>query len=100
MVPVVPSMREWLAEIRLEGLYGMFKNTGFDDVESLYLQIFCQLNPLSDQVLEKEVKIEKAGYRNRILAKLKDDGLQYLDNVGLCKRQVRRNANIDTSEGD
>lgn len=67
MMPVLPSLREYLSEIRLESLAHNFEQSGFNDVESLYLMVFSDLVPLNDDVLEQEVKIEKLGYRKKIL---------------------------------
>jgi len=35
--PVVPGLREWLKELRLDTLLSYFQESGFDDLESLYL---------------------------------------------------------------
>jgi len=60
-------MRDYLAEMRLEFLAHNFEAAGLNDLESLYLMVFSEACPLNDDVLEQEVKIEKLGYRKKIL---------------------------------
>jgi len=67
-----PSLQEWLRQLKLEHLYDNFKSSGYDDYESLLNQMMWR-KPLSEEVLEREVKVMKPGHRSRILSKLQED---------------------------
>jgi hypothetical protein len=51
-------------------------DTNVIKVIGIYLFIFFYRNPLTEKILEEELKIDKIGYRNRIINKLKDGKLK------------------------
>ena len=63
------SLRNWLKSLNLEHLYENFVNEGFFDLEQI-LKIMKSRFPITDEVLETDLGIEKIGYRERILARL------------------------------
>ncbi|CAG9328740.1 unnamed protein product [Blepharisma stoltei] len=71
-----PTLREWLEDLGLENLYQQFIDAGYDEYENLVLSMFTK-HPITHDVLEKEVKIKKAEFRNRILKRLEQDSKHY-----------------------
>lgn len=69
-----PSMLEWLRQLKLEHLYDNFKNSGYDDYESLLNQMTWR-KPLTEEILERDMKVMKPGHRSRILSKLQEDAV-------------------------
>jgi ankyrin repeat protein len=77
------SLREWLRTLKLEELVPKFVEAGFDDYEMIMSQMLSRY-PITDEVLTNDIKINKPGYRNRILGKLKED----LKNIISKKDQI------------
>jgi hypothetical protein len=67
-----PSLAEWLRVLRLECLHSAFVKAGYEDLETLVSQLSWR-KPLNDEVLMRDIGIQKPGYRNRILSKLQEE---------------------------
>ena len=65
-------LREWLQQMKLEHLYDLFVDAGYDDYEALLAQMAWRA-PVTDSLLEHEIGIDKPGYRSRILSKLQEE---------------------------
>jgi len=65
-------LKEWLKGLKLEELYELFVNSGFDDYDQLITQMQSRY-PIDDNILKYDIRINKPGYRNRILSKLQED---------------------------
>ena len=62
---------EWLEKINLQELYEILCDSGYDDIDSLILQMKSPL-PITLEELSK-IGIKKIGHRYRLLVKLEDD---------------------------
>lgn len=65
-------LREWLLQMKLEHLYGLFVDAGYEDYEALLAQMAWRV-PITDAILERDIGIDKPGHRSRILSKLQDE---------------------------
>lgn len=65
-------VREWLAQMKLDHLYTNFIEAGYDDYEALLAQMTWR-EPITDEILERDMRIEKPGHRSRILSKLQEE---------------------------
>ena len=74
----VPSLKEWLYKINLQGTFGMFVEAGFCDVEQMVFLMNTNYQ-ITDEVLKK-VGVEKIGHRQRILIKLKEEAKGMMKN--------------------
>lgn len=63
------SLREWLADLELEALHPQFVAAGYVHLESL-IQCMNSSYPLTDSLLQSELKIQRAEDRQRILRTL------------------------------
>lgn len=63
------SLREWLAELGLEALHPQFVAAGYVHLEPL-IQCMSSSYPLTDSLLQEELKVQRAEDRQRILRKL------------------------------
>ena len=79
-------LRDWLQQIKLEGLMSKFQESGYDDLEALVVQMTWR-RPVTDAVLEREIGIEKPGYRSRILSKLQEE-------AQICTRVAQQPAHV------
>ena len=70
-----PSLMEWLDDMNLGNLYGLFIETGYDSYEFL-VDVQNSLHPLTSKQLESEVRIGSHQDRLAILNKLELD-IQY-----------------------
>lgn len=68
----LPTMRNWLYTLGLEILLPNFEFSGYDDIEH-NLALMNSRWPITEEILQNDVKISKPGHRHRILSKLKDD---------------------------
>lgn len=71
-INIFQTLDKWLEAINLAPLFKKFIESGYDDLEHLIILMNSNY-PVTDDVLKSEVKIDKLGYRHRILAKLKQD---------------------------
>ena len=76
----VIKLNGWLAKIKLEQYLKNFIKNGYYSVDLLLMQTLSK-NPLNNDILKNELKIEKLGHRTRILNKLKEDSQNYLKNL-------------------
>ena len=66
-----------LSSISLESYINNFINNGYTSPELLFVQMQSK-QPFNDEILFREIGIEKIGYRMRILNKIKSEGCNYL----------------------
>lgn len=75
------SIYQWLHNIKLNAYYFNFYSNGYHSIDLLYLQTLSKYihhhittlinrNPLTEEILEQDIKIPKLGYRLRIINKL------------------------------
>jgi hypothetical protein len=65
-----------LSAIKLESFIDSFVNAGYPSADLLIVQMLSR-QPLNDVQLEREIGIEKIGYRMRIIHKLKSEAAVY-----------------------
>lgn len=63
------SLRDWLADLGLEALHPQFVAAGYVHLEPL-IQCMNSSYPLTDTLLQQELKVQRAEDRHRILRKL------------------------------
>lgn len=68
--PHVKYIENWLAQLKMTNFLSNFLRAGYYCLELLLVQMASK-NPINDSILEKDLKIDKVGYRVRILNKLK-----------------------------
>ena len=68
----INKLNNWLKEINLESLLNNFISNGYYSLELLLIQLDCK-EPLNIDKLKNDLNIEKIGFRQRIMNKLKDD---------------------------
>ena len=66
-----------LSSISLESYINNFINNGYTSPELLFVQMQSK-QPFNDEILIREIGIEKIGYRMRVLNKIKSEGCNYL----------------------
>ena len=71
--PYVQKLNGWLKELKVDQYLENFLNNGYMSLELLLMQMESK-SPLTDDILQNEIGIEKLGYRARILNKLKNEG--------------------------
>jgi len=64
-----PSLKLWLGRQNFGNLISGFMKAGYDDYEWLLTQM-CSDHPLTDEILMKEIGIQNAATRSRLLFKL------------------------------
>ena len=64
------TIEKWLEELSLEELYGVFKDSGFEDFEDI--RILVNTPWAVDDTFLMDIGIEKPGHRHRILAKIRE----------------------------
>lgn len=101
IVPLLPTLKEWLNKQKLENLLAKFFESGYDDLETLYLLSHSSLNPLSDETLQVHLGIDKVGHRAIILSKLKEEAGPYLEallaNNNMVSRMTDGDACVDAA---
>lgn len=70
----VKYVENWLQQMKLNDFLPNFLKGGYYCLELLLIQMLSR-NPITDKILEKDLKIEKIGYRGRLLNKLKQGKL-------------------------
>jgi SAM domain (Sterile alpha motif) len=71
-----PNLIEWLDNLELSHLYGLFTEAGYDSYE-LLIDIQSSLHPLTNEDLETEVKVNNSKDRAKILFRLEQDTYNY-----------------------
>ncbi|CAG9334807.1 unnamed protein product [Blepharisma stoltei] len=89
-----PTLREWLKSIKLEELWTVFVEAGFDSYEMIITQMYSKY-PFTDEILLAEIGIAKPGHRNRILAKLQEETRSIDRKDGLVMERVSKNVSCD-----
>ena len=68
----INKLNNWLKDINVENLLNNFISNGYYSLELLLIQLECK-EPLNIEKLKSDLGIEKIGFRQRIMNKLKDD---------------------------
>lgn len=79
---VLPSLEDWLGRIGLKQLKANFESAGYDDLESV-LGLMRTKYALTEEKLLKEMGVQPAATRQRLVARLREDGYR----VDLYTRQ-------------
>ena len=70
------KINEWLKELKIENYLENFVQNGYHSVELLLIQMASK-NPITDEILKDELRINKIGHRARIINKLLEEGIRY-----------------------
>ena len=60
------KLRKWLENLKIEKYLNNFIDNGYNSIELLLIQMISS-NPLTNEILKEEIKIDKIGYRSRII---------------------------------
>jgi len=74
------KLNNWLKNIKLEEYLIKFINNGYYSLDLLFMQSLSK-NPLNDEILKDEFRIDKLGHRARIINKLKEENKNYYKNL-------------------
>eukprot|EP00358_Blepharisma_japonicum_P005978 CAMPEP_0202944826 /NCGR_PEP_ID=MMETSP1395-20130829/5718_1 /ASSEMBLY_ACC=CAM_ASM_000871 /TAXON_ID=5961 /ORGANISM="Blepharisma japonicum, Strain Stock R1072" /LENGTH=137 /DNA_ID=CAMNT_0049644101 /DNA_START=910 /DNA_END=1320 /DNA_ORIENTATION=+ len=66
------NIENWLDELSLGFLIRNFRDSGYDDLDHIWMLMNSNY-PITEDVLKNDIKIDKLGYRHRILAKLNEE---------------------------
>lgn len=72
----VKYVENWLSQLKMNNYTQNWLKAGYYSLELLLVQMASK-NPITDKMLEKDFKIDKIGYRVRLLNKLKQGKLVY-----------------------
>lgn len=72
----VKYIENWLSQLKMNNYISKFLKGGYYCLELMLIQMLSK-NPINDRILDKELGIEKIGYRVRLLNKLKQ-GKNYI----------------------
>ena len=67
----------WFCEIKLGNLFSNFYYNGYHSVDLMMMQMLSK-NPITEDLLEHDLNVNKFGYRLRIMNKLFDESTSYL----------------------
>ena len=67
----IVQLKRWLNEFKMEKYLNNFIDNGYYSVELFLFQMISK-NPISDEILQFDIRIEKIGHRSRILSILKE----------------------------
>ena len=76
------KLRKWLENLKVEKYLDNFIDNGYNSIELLLVQMISS-NPLTNEILKEEIKIDKIGYRSRIINKLKENSKSFIDELKL-----------------
>ena len=76
------KLRKWLENLKIEKYLNNFIDNGYNSIELLLIQMISS-NPLTNEILKEEIKIDKVGYRSRIINKLKEDSKNFINDLKL-----------------
>ena len=76
------KLEDWTKSLKIENYFNNFIKCGYYSLELLLVQM-ASSNPLTNEILKDELKIEKIGYRARIINKLKEDSKKYIEDLEL-----------------
>ena len=71
------KLEDWIKSLKIENYFNNFIKCGYYSLELLLVQM-ASSNPITSEILKEELKIEKIGYRSRIINKLKEDSRRYI----------------------
>jgi hypothetical protein len=71
----VKYIENWLMQLKMNNFLPNFLRGGYYCLELLLVQMISK-NPITDKILERDMNIDKIGYRVRILNKLKQGNLK------------------------
>ena len=74
------KLNKWLKSINIENFLNNFISNGFHSIELLLIQNYSK-EPLTIENLKNELGIEKIGFRQRIINKLKDDSKKFVNKL-------------------
>ena len=74
------KLNNWLKSISLENLLNNFISNGYFSLELLLIQVISK-EPLNLNKLKNDLGIEKIGFRQRIMNKLKDDSRKFINKL-------------------
>ena len=74
------KLNKWLKSINIENFLNNFISNGFHSLELLLIQNYSK-EPLTIENLKNELGIEKIGFRQRIINKLKDDSIKFVNKL-------------------
>ena len=74
------KLNKWLKSINIENFLNNFISNGFHSLELLLIQNYSK-EPLTIENLKNELGIEKIGFRQRIINKLKDDSKKFVNKL-------------------
>ena len=74
------ELDEWLSNIKMENYIDNFVLNGYYTLDLLLMQMLSK-QPLTEENLQFDLKIEKIGYRARIINKLKEDAIKYKERM-------------------
>lgn len=83
------KLRKWLENLKIEKYLNNFIDNGYNSIELLLIQMISS-NPLTNEILKEEIKIDKIGYRSRIINKLKEDSKSFINELKLNMLIVSR----------
>ena len=69
----IRKLNNWLKNLKVENYLMNFVSNGYHSLELLLMQMESK-NPLTNDILLKDIGIDKIGYRTRIMNKLKEEG--------------------------
>jgi hypothetical protein len=103
--PHVKYIENWLSQLKMNSFLPNFLKAGYYCLELMLVQMVSK-NPITDEILEKEVFIEKLGYRTRLLNKLKQgkitlnsDSKIYVDKLIDSKLKISDNKGNSNDSG-
>ena len=70
------KLNKWLKSMNVGNLLNNFISNGYHSLELLLIQIYSK-DPLTNEKLRDDLGIDKIGFRQRIINKLKDDGIKF-----------------------
>lgn len=80
--PHLKELYTWFCEIKLGELFSNFFYNGYHSVELMMMQMLSK-NPITEDLLEHDLNVNKFGYRLRIMNKLFDESTGYLQKYRL-----------------
>lgn len=78
--PYIKEFNDWLKEIKMENYLKNFFNSGYYSLYLIYVQMYC-FSPFDENILLNDIKIDKIGYRLRIMNKLKNSASLYISKL-------------------
>ena len=76
------KLKQWLENLKVEKYLNNFIDNGYYSIELLFIQMVSS-NPLTNEMLKEEIKIDKIGYRSRIINKLKEDSKSFIGKLNI-----------------